>query len=113
MRNPFHRFANEIARVFLLLALLISMSPLSTAQSSGKAPYLDPTQPIGARVDDLVSRMTLEEKASQLVNQSRAVPRLQIPDYDWWSEALHGVARAGTATVFPEPIGLLPPLTPP
>jgi beta-glucosidase len=50
--------------------------------------------------------MTLEEKASQLVNQSRAIPRLQVPEYDWWSEALHGVARAGTATVFPEPIGL-------
>ena len=50
--------------------------------------------------------MTLEEKASQLVNQARAIPRLQVPAYDWWSEALHGVARAGTATVFPEPIGL-------
>jgi beta-glucosidase len=50
--------------------------------------------------------MTLEEKASQLVNQARAIPRLQIPAYDWWSEALHGVANAGSATVFPEPIGL-------
>jgi beta-glucosidase len=49
--------------------------------------------------------MTLEEKASQLVNQSRAIPRLKVPAYDWWSEALHGVA-SGTATVFPEPIGL-------
>jgi len=68
--------------------------------------YMDPTQPVDARVDDLISRMTLEEKASQLVNQARAIPRLQIPAYDWWSEALHGVARAGTATVFPEPIGL-------
>ncbi|HEX3353068.1 MAG TPA: glycoside hydrolase family 3 C-terminal domain-containing protein [Terriglobales bacterium] len=67
---------------------------------------LDPSQPISVRVDDLISRMTLEEKASQLVNQSRAIPRLQVPEYDWWSEALHGVARAGTATVFPEPIGL-------
>jgi beta-glucosidase len=50
--------------------------------------------------------MTLEEKASQLVNQARPIPRLQVPAYDWWSEALHGVANAGTATVFPEPIGL-------
>ena len=58
-------------------------------------------------------RMTLEEKASQLVNQSRALPRLQIPAYDWWSEALHGVARAGTATVFPEPIGLAATFDPP
>ncbi|MGA7505234.1 MAG: glycoside hydrolase family 3 C-terminal domain-containing protein [Candidatus Sulfotelmatobacter sp.] len=62
--------------------------------------------PIAQRVDDLISRMTLEEKASQLVNQARAIPRLQVPAYDWWSEALHGVANAGTATVFPEPIGL-------
>jgi beta-glucosidase len=50
--------------------------------------------------------MTLEQKASQLVNQSRAIPDLQVPAYDWWSEALHGVANAGIATVFPEPIGL-------
>src|SRR5438270_1285646 len=50
--------------------------------------------------------MTLEQKATQVVNQARALPELQIPGYDWWSEALHGVANAGTATVFPEPIGL-------
>jgi len=68
-------------------------------------PYLNPGLPIDQRADDLVGRMTLEEKASQLVNQSRAIPRLGVPQYDWWSEALHGVAF-GTATVFPEPIGL-------
>ena len=50
--------------------------------------------------------MTLEEKASQVVNHAAAIPRLQVPEYDWWSEALHGVARNGIATVFPEPIGL-------
>src|SRR5207302_10001696 len=76
------------------------------AQTAGGAVYLDPSQPITVRVDDLVKQMTLEEKASQLVNQARAIPRLQVPAYDWWSEALHGVANAGTATVFPEPIGL-------
>ena len=68
--------------------------------------YLDPSQPIDVRVDDLVSRMTLEEKASQLVNQARAIPRLNVPQYDWRSEALHGIAGNGLATVFPEPIGL-------
>jgi len=57
------------------------------------------------RAADLVHRMTLEEKASQLVNQARAVPRLGVPAYDWWSEALHGVVADGT-TEFPEPIGL-------
>jgi beta-glucosidase len=78
----------------------------SAAQTASAALYLDPSQPTDVRVDDLIKRMTLEEKASQLVNQARAIPRLQVPAYDWWSEALHGVARAGTATVFPEPIGL-------
>jgi len=83
---------------------------LTVARAAAQAPsapaYLDPSQPIEVRVNDLIGRMTLEEKASQLVNQARAIPRLQVPAYDWWSEALHGVARAGTATVFPEPIGL-------
>jgi beta-glucosidase len=58
------------------------------------------------RVDDLVSRMTLEEKVSQMVNDARAIPRLGIPKYNWWNECLHGVARAGEATVFPQSIGL-------
>ena len=57
------------------------------------------------RAADLVRRMTVEEKVSQLVNQSRAIPRLSVPDYDWWSESLHGVARNGT-TEFPGPVGL-------
>jgi beta-glucosidase len=86
-------------------ALLVLLLARSAAQT-GTPIYLDPSQPVEARVNDLISRMTLEEKASQLVNQARAIPRLQVPAYDWWSEALHGVANAGTATVFPEPIGL-------
>ena len=66
-----------------------------------KNPALSPRE----RATDLVQRMTLEEKASQLVNQARAITRLGVPAYDWWSEALHGVATKGT-TEFPEPIGL-------
>jgi beta-glucosidase len=99
---------HQIAAIRILAVLLLTLlsSAAQTAKPSTTPPYLDPSQPVSVRVDDLISRMTLEEKASQLVNQSRAVPRLQIPEYDWWSEALHGVARAGTATVFPEPIGL-------
>ena len=54
------------------------------------------------RAKDLVSRMTLEEKASQLKYDAPAIPRLGVPAYNWWNEVLHGVARAGTATVFPE-----------
>jgi beta-glucosidase len=68
--------------------------------------YKDPNQPLAKRVDDLLSRMTLEEKASQLLSASAAIDRLGIPAYDWWNECLHGVARAGHATVFPETIGM-------
>jgi beta-glucosidase len=75
------------------------------AQDNAKPAYLDPSLPPAQRAADIVRRMTLEEKASQLVNQSRAIPRLNVPAYDWWSEALHGVINNGT-TEFPEPIGL-------
>lgn len=68
--------------------------------------YLDKTLSFEERAKDLVSRMTLDEKASQLTYHSAAVERLGIPAYNWWNEALHGVARAGTATVFPQAIGL-------
>jgi beta-glucosidase len=91
----------------IAIVLLATVSSVAqTTQSANPPLYLDPSQPVEVRVNDLVSRMTLEEKASQLVNEARAIPRLQVPEYDWWSEALHGVARAGTATVFPEPVGL-------
>ena len=76
-----------------------------TAQDAANPLYLNPSLPAEQRAADLVHRMTLEEKASQLVNQARAIPRLKVPAYDWWSESLHGVATNGT-TEFPEPIGL-------
>jgi beta-glucosidase len=78
---------------------------VAAAQQAQKPAYLDPSLPAEKRAADLVGRMTLEEKATQLVNQARAIPRLNVPAYDWWSEALHGVLRDGT-TEFPEPIGL-------
>jgi len=86
---------------------LSSLSEPATAfaQDSQKAAYLDPSLPPEQRAADLVHRMTLEEKATQLVNQARAIPRLNVPAYDWWSESLHGVAVNGT-TEFPEPVGL-------
>ena len=59
-----------------------------------------------ALAESLVGQMTLEEKASQLRFDAPAIERLGIPEYNWWNEALHGVARAGTATVFPQAIGL-------
>src|SRR6195952_3954667 len=68
--------------------------------------YLDPSKSLDERVNDLVSKLTLDEKVHQMMNSSPAIPRLDIPAYDWWNEALHGVARSGLATVFPQAIGL-------
>ncbi|HLI02932.1 MAG TPA: glycoside hydrolase family 3 C-terminal domain-containing protein [Terracidiphilus sp.] len=85
--------------------LLSSAAAAALAQTAEKPAYMNPSLPAEQRAADLVHRMTLEEKASQMVNQSRAIPRLGVPAYDWWSEALHGVAVNGT-TEFPEPIGL-------
>ena len=59
-----------------------------------------------AKAKALVAKMTLEEKMSQLRYQAPAIPRLGIHEYNWWNEALHGVARAGTATSFPQAIGM-------
>jgi beta-glucosidase len=91
----------------MLAAFIASviLAATATAQDVAKLPYMNPALSPEQRAADLVHRMTLEEKASQLVNQARAIPRLKVPVYDWWSEALHGVAVDGT-TEFPEPIGL-------
>ncbi len=89
-----------------LLLLLICQLPVLSQSRSQLPPYKNPALPIEKRVEDLVSRMTLEEKVSQMLNKAAAIERLDIPAYDWWNEALHGVARAGTATVFPQAIGL-------
>lgn len=88
----------------LLPAILLTLAMPALSQ---QAPvWKDPSLPMERRVDDLLSRMTLEEKVSQTMNDSPAIPRLDIPAYNWWNEALHGVARAGLATVFPQAIGL-------
>jgi len=73
---------------------------------SPKPGYLDSTRPIDERVRDLISRMTLAEKISQMNHPAAAIPRLGIPGYNYWNEALHGVARNGRATVFPQAIGM-------
>jgi len=87
--------------------LLLALPFFSTISAEPSTPaYLDPSQPLPARVTDLVARLTVEEKASLMMNGSPGVPRLGIPKYDWWNEALHGVARSGAATVFPQAIGL-------
>jgi beta-glucosidase len=92
--------------VFGLQGLSVSAQWPQLQNTSSKPAYLDPKLPIQQRVDDLVGRLTLEEKVSQMMNKSVAIDRLGIPAYDWWNEALHGVAYAGNATVFPQAIGL-------
>ncbi|HEX8428181.1 glycoside hydrolase family 3 N-terminal domain-containing protein [Hymenobacter sp.] len=92
-------------RNYLLLPLL-AMLALPKAHAQQTALYLNPTQPLNARVNDLLSKLTLEEKVSQMLDSSPAVPRLNVPAYYWWNEALHGVGRSGGATVFPQAIGL-------
>src|SRR5579871_1212886 len=79
---------------------------LTIAASAQTNIYLDASQPIDARVDDLIKRLTLEQKISQMNYASPAIPELKIPAYNWWSESLHGVARSGTATIFPQAIAL-------
>jgi beta-glucosidase len=71
-----------------------------------EAKWRNANLPIEERVDDLVGRMTLAEKVAQMGHEAPAIERLGLPDYNWWNEALHGVGRAGTATVFPQAIGL-------
>lgn len=93
---------------FLGSALLLQLGLLTEGctDKSEAFPFLNTELPIDQRVDDLVARMTLEEKIGQMVNDAPAIERLGVPRYNWWSEGLHGVARAGLATVFPQAIGL-------
>src|SRR5512133_1885854 len=90
-------------KVAFLLIALMSLN-LMAQQDPAELPFRNISLPIEDRVNDLVSRMTLKEKADQLLYTAPAVPRLGIPAYNWWNEALHGVARAGFATVFPQSI---------
>ena len=97
-------------RIYLavvLIGIFVAHSLLPNSRTQAQTPdYKNPSLPIDKRVDDLVSRMTLEEKVSQMMNGAAAIERLGIPEYEWWNEGLHGVARAGYATVFPQAIGL-------
>src|SRR5512146_1373570 len=99
-----------IRRRAALCALLLSTAaatPLAVrAQAPAAPPFRNPELPIEQRVDDLIGRLTLDEKVSLMVERAAPVERLGIPAFPWWNEALHGVARAGRATVFPQAIGL-------
>jgi beta-glucosidase len=84
----------------------VSLSSVGIAHAEERLLWRDPEACLEARVRDLVSRMTVDEKAAQLMDSAPAIPRLGLPQYEYWSEALHGVAVSGQATVFPQAIGL-------
>jgi beta-glucosidase len=90
-----------------ILSLVCALACLpGSAQQTDQPAYKNPQLPVEQRVNDLISRMTLQEKVSQLGHSADAIQRLGVPQYDWWNEGLHGVARAGNATVFPQAIGM-------
>jgi beta-glucosidase len=105
-------FARQLHSVTMsknvLFSCLLALSFLdSSAQKpGGLIPFMDWTLSVDERVADVVSRLTLEEKILQMQYAAPAVPRLGIPSYNWWNECLHGVARNGVATVFPQAIGM-------
>lgn len=104
-----HRTARRLTVVLCLCATLLLHVPVGaqvTAPAVQQADYLNPNLSVERRAGDIVRRLTLEEKVAQMMNKAPAIERLGIPAYDWWNEALHGVAYAGTATVFPQAIGL-------
>jgi beta-glucosidase len=101
----------SVLRHFLfapLLSVLFLAGPATADEAGAEKPPLwkDPAQPLELRVRDLVGRMTLEEKAQQVCNVAPPIPRIGLPAYNYWNECLHGVGRNGTATVFPQAIGM-------
>ncbi len=93
---------NVVNNLFILLTGLL----LNAGLRAQPLPYQNPALTVEERVKDLMSRLTLEEKASLMFDQSPAIPRLGINKFNWWSEALHGLANNDSVTVFPEPIGM-------
>jgi beta-glucosidase len=94
----------RLAKQWLLSTVLVGL--FATHARGADYPFQDPSLPIDQRVNDLVRRLTAEEKISQMSLTAEAIPRLGIPEYTWWNEGLHGIARSGYATVFPQAIGL-------
>lgn len=93
-------------KITLGIGLLISTASAVSAQTAKTEPFRNTKLPVEQRIENLLGLLTVDEKIGMMMDNSKAVPRLGIPAYGWWNEALHGVARAGTATVFPQAIGL-------
>ena len=93
---------------FFVSVLGLALGPPAHAQQEApaNAPYMNPALPLEQRVDDLIGRMTLEEKVAQMRDHATPIARLGVPKYDWWNEGLHGVAFGGYATNFPQVIGM-------
>ena len=91
--------------LFTLLAAFAASLAAGVARAQ-TLPYQNQSLSFDERVSDLVGRMTLEEKVQQMKDVAPPIPRLGVPEYNWWNEALHGVARSGLATVFPQAIGI-------
>src|SRR5690606_36412343 len=83
-----------------------SPAAIPQGETSLDFPFYDPSLSLDERINDLISRLSLEEKAAQMMHDAAEIKALGIPPYGWWNEALHGVGRSGTATVFPQAIGL-------
>jgi beta-glucosidase len=95
--------------VFMKASDLVTVedeAALAIPTVTGPMLWKDHTQPLQTRIRDLISRMSLSEKAAQMRNKAPAIPRIGLPAYDYWNECLHGVGRAGVATVFPQAIGM-------
>src|SRR5215469_11851335 len=108
LAHPVYWFLHSgatLMQVLKLAVVILVVCASSFAQDNPPA-SLNPSLPAATRAHELVSRMTLNEKASQLEDWADAIPRLGVADYQTWSEALHGVARSGYATVFPQAIGM-------
>src|SRR5690554_255861 len=90
----------------ILLRGLLFLGIMLAAAACSTEVWKDNNYTPEERADDLLQKLTLEEKVQLMVDQNAPIERLGIPEYNWWNEALHGVARAGCATVFPQPVGL-------
>jgi len=100
-------FTRMKSKLNSIVVIVFAVSFFSQSLKAQNIPiYKDMSRPLDERVKDLVSKLTLEEKVSLLGYNSKAVPRLGVPAYNWWNEGLHGVARAGDATIFPQAIGM-------
>jgi beta-glucosidase len=97
--------ANRALRIVWILAAILTTS-LTLAGQGTVAVYLDPAQPLDRRVDDLISKLTLPEKASLLGTTAPAIPRLKVPAMDGWNQSLHGIVWTRPTTMFPVPIGM-------